>query len=449
MSTTPPVTRGAQLGTKDLSVIHAIGQSLSIGPIFSAGVITGLIASVAGFSTPLSVLLGSIGALGLGYVIAIYARRYAGAGAIYEYLARGANPVFGVFSAGLYFVGSLFLGGGGIYIAIGYFTQGFFSAHLNASIPWWLGGVIGLAIVFALNHFGVKLAVGAVLVLAALSSLPIIFLSLVIIAKGGFHGNTFDVFTAAHAPMDAVFHGILFAVTLFIGFEAAASIAEECRSPRTAIPVAVLATIAISAAFFILVTYAVSIGYGLAAINKGAWANSASPLDDMATKYVGSWLGAIIDISIILDMLSLSIAIMVTCARGFFALGRDGLLPGWMARTTDRGTPLAGNLIVVVWSLILLVWAALQVYDKSVALPAVFQTFLLTTAVGSYLVELIYLFLAVVALYILWTDGQRNPLPYIRAAHLLKPPPAPARRAGQRAVRRRCSARRHGPHRRG
>jgi len=161
----------------------------------------------------------------------------------------------------------------------------------------------------------VKLAVGAVLVLAALSSLPIIFLSLVIIAKGGFYGNTFDVFTTAHTPMDAVFHGILFAVTLFIGFEAAASIAEESRSPRTAIPVAVLATIAISAAFFILVTYAVSIGYGLAAINKGAWANSASPLDDMATKYVGSWLGAIIDISIILDMLSLSIAIMVTCAR--------------------------------------------------------------------------------------------------------------------------------------
>ncbi len=69
MSTsTLPVTRGAQLGTKDLSVIRAIGQSLSIGPIFSAGVITGLIASVAGFSTPLSVLLGSIGALGLGYV---------------------------------------------------------------------------------------------------------------------------------------------------------------------------------------------------------------------------------------------------------------------------------------------------------------------------------------------------------------------------------------------
>jgi len=120
----------------------------------------------------------------------------------------------------------------------------------------------------------VKLAVGAVLVLAALSSLPIIFLSLVIIAKGGFYGNTFDVFTTAHTPMDAVFHGILFAVTLFIGFEAAASIAEESRSPRTAIPVAVLATIAISAAFFILVTYAVSIGYGLAAINKGAWANS-------------------------------------------------------------------------------------------------------------------------------------------------------------------------------
>jgi hypothetical protein len=37
--------------------IHAIGQSPAIGPIFSAGLLTGLVASVAGFTTPASVLL--------------------------------------------------------------------------------------------------------------------------------------------------------------------------------------------------------------------------------------------------------------------------------------------------------------------------------------------------------------------------------------------------------
>ncbi len=84
------------------------------------GLLTGLIASVAGFSTPLSVLLGTIGAVCLGYVISLFARRYSGAGAMYEYLVHGAHPGLGVFGAGLYGIGVLFLGGGGVFIANGF-----------------------------------------------------------------------------------------------------------------------------------------------------------------------------------------------------------------------------------------------------------------------------------------------------------------------------------------
>ena len=91
--------------------------------MFSAGVLTGLIASVAGFSTPLSVLLGTIGPICLGYVVSLFARRYAGAGAMYEYLVHGAHPSVGVFGAGLYGVGVLFLGGGGVFIVNGFLAQ--------------------------------------------------------------------------------------------------------------------------------------------------------------------------------------------------------------------------------------------------------------------------------------------------------------------------------------
>ena len=73
-----------QLSERRLTSIHAIGQSLAIGPMFSAGLLTGLVAGVAGFSAPLSVLLGAIGALCLAFVVSVYARRYSGAGAVYE-----------------------------------------------------------------------------------------------------------------------------------------------------------------------------------------------------------------------------------------------------------------------------------------------------------------------------------------------------------------------------
>ena len=46
-----------------------------------------------------------------------------GAGAVYEYLTTGAHPAVGIFAAGIFFVGTLFLGGGGIYLGLGILTQ--------------------------------------------------------------------------------------------------------------------------------------------------------------------------------------------------------------------------------------------------------------------------------------------------------------------------------------
>src|SRR3954449_3322153 len=109
---------GGGLGPQRLTTVHAVGQALAVGPIFSAGAVTGLVANVAGFNTPLSVLLGSIGALAVAYVVSVYARRFVGAGAMYEYLARSVNNGFGIFSGGIYLLGLLFLGSGGIYIGL-------------------------------------------------------------------------------------------------------------------------------------------------------------------------------------------------------------------------------------------------------------------------------------------------------------------------------------------
>lgn len=409
MSTRTSMGTPAHLGPRTLTLVHAVGQSLAIGPIFSAGLLTSLVAAVAGYSTPLAVLLGSIGVLGLGYVISVFARRYTGAGAVYEYLARGANPTFGVFAAGLYFLGALFLGGGGIYIAIGYFASAFLQSHVGFVVPPWLPAAFILTVVFLLNHYGVRPAIRGVLILAGASAIPFLVLAAAILLKGGAAGDTLSVFTVAHSSWGAVFAGILFAVTLFIGFEAAASIAEESKAPKESIPLAVMATIGISAAFYVLITYAAAVGFGYAAIAKGAWANAASPMADLATVYVGKWLGTLIDLVVIFDMTSVAIAIMVTCSRGFFALGRDGLLPQWTARTSRHQTPLAGNLITVGWAVLLILWAAVQSWGRGAQMPSELQTFFVTAAAGSYLVELIYLLLAAVALKILYFEYGFSP----------------------------------------
>ena len=177
-----------------------------------------------------------------------------------------------------------------------------------------------------------------------------LFLAVVIIAKGGDSGNSLTVFNPGETSLlgvtgGGVLGGILIGILLFVGFEAAASIGEESNDPHNSIPRAVLGTIAASAAFYVVMSYAIAIGYGKSAVEAGKWISDPAYLDTMATRYVGSWLATIIDLVVILDALGLALAICVTIGRGYFALGRDGLLPSFFARTSRYDTPWVGNLM--------------------------------------------------------------------------------------------------------
>lgn len=407
-ATSDGVAAPAGLKRGSLGTLHAIGQSLAIGPIFSAGMLTATVASVGGFNSPMAVLLAFIGSLCLAYVVSLFARRYAGAGAVYEYLARGVTNSFGIFSAGIYGLGMLLLGGSSLFVGIGYLIQGFFSTHLSMSIPYWAGAVVALAYVLFMNYRGVRLAINAVLVLCALSAIPFVLLSIVIIAKGGAAGNTLSVFSASSVGWGNVFHAVLFGVLLFVGFEASAAIAEETRQPHRSIPIAVLGTVAITGVFFLLVTYAGAVGFGEKALSgsSNAWLAAASPFGSLATRYVGSWLAWIIDLVVIIDAISCALAFVVTITRVTFALARDKFLPAPLARVSRHQTPLGSTVLVAVVAVIVIVWSGLSDYGAGMGgVTNPFAAFLIMNSAGSYLVQLIYIFLALAALGVVVRSG--------------------------------------------
>src|SRR6476619_146805 len=145
---------GGELGERRLGTIHAVAQSLAIGPMFSVALVLALVSNPdtgSSFNATLSVLVAGLGVLAIAYAIALFARRYAGAGAVYEYLTHGAHPAVGVFTAGLFFVGTLFLGGGGIYLGLGMLTKGFWAQHmdwLTTTLPaWWVFALFFLVLV--------------------------------------------------------------------------------------------------------------------------------------------------------------------------------------------------------------------------------------------------------------------------------------------------------------
>jgi amino acid transporter len=417
MSQADSTAPSATLGDKNLSTIHAVAQSLAIGPMFSVALILGGISRPdigAGWNATLAVLIATLGVLAIGYVVALYARRFAGAGAVYEYLTHGAHPWVGVLVAGFFFIGVLFLGGGGIYLGLGILLDGFWTEHISDSGPaWWVWGAIALAIVLVLNYIGVRIAVRAMLTFATLSFIPMLILAIVIIAKGGEDGITFSMFNPSETSWlgitgGGVLGGVLLGILLFVGFEAAAALGEESHDPHHSIPRAVLWTIGAAGAFYVIMAFAFSIGYGKEAVSEGAWAFSPGPVSEMATRYVGEWFATLLELVVILDAMALALAICVLVGRGFFALGRDGLLPSAFARVSRYDTPWVGNLVVAFGGLGLFVLVGLTDYAQRFVIATPdgvvplfpndqFATFILSATIGSFAVELVYLILAVFA----------------------------------------------------
>jgi amino acid transporter len=403
----PPAHGGPHLGGRRLTLRHAVAQSLAIGPMISTGVLLGVIANPAtgaGANTALSVLAATIGVLGLGYAVSLFARRYAGAGALYEYLVRGATPWVGVLAGGIYFLGLLWLGGPSITSGFAVVAQPALETHLSIHISWWLLMLIGAAIVQTLNYFGIRVAVRAMLTFALVALIPMLILAVAIIAKGGANGNTLAVFNPSETSIGDSLDGILIGVTLFVGFEAAAALGEETRHPHRDIPRAVMLTILAGGVFYVLMAYAISIGYGVHAVANGAWANDPAYMDTMATKYVGSWLATILDFVIVLDGLAVMLSLCVVVGHGLFTLARDGLLPKVFAKTSRYNTPWVGHLAILAAIVVGIVVIHLADYAKTFGLPNdAFAVLSLTTTVGSYMVQFIYFAVVVVGLKLVWS----------------------------------------------
>jgi amino acid transporter len=402
-----PTHGGPHLGGRRLTLRHAVAQSLAIGPIISAGVLLGVIANPstgAGANTALSVLAATIGCLGLGYAVSLFARRFAGAGAFFEYLARGAAPWVGVLAGGIYFLGMMWLGGPSITSGFALVAQTALQVHLSINISWWVLMLIGAGLIQVLNFFGIRVATRAMLAFAVIALIPMLILAIAIIVKGGAGGNTLAVFNPSTTSLSSALNGILIGVTLFVGFEAAAALGEECREPHRDIPRAVLLAILAGGVFYVLMAYAISVGYGVHAVAKGVWANDPAYIDTMATRYVGSWLATILDFVIVLDALAVMLAMCVVVGHGLFTLGRDGLLPKVFTRTSRYNTPWVGHLVMIAAVTVGIVVIHLANYAKTFGLPNdLFAVLSLTTTVGSFMVQFIYFTVVVVGLKLVWS----------------------------------------------
>jgi amino acid transporter len=234
--------------------------------------------------------------------------------------------------------------------------------------------LVGLLTVFAL--MGIRLSTRTQLVFAALGVLLLVILAFVILGKGGASGVTLQPFNPSHAhSAHDFFYAMVFAFTGFIGFEAAAALGEESSEPLKLIPKAILSAILVALVFYVFLTWAMSVGFGVD--DAKAWASNPGALDFLATKYVGSWFATLVDIAVVVDAFVAALAGAALVSRTAFAMGREGGAPRIFAWTHPRlRTPWVAILVSIALTVILVSWLARGVWND----PFTYFAFMATTA---------------------------------------------------------------------
>jgi amino acid transporter len=387
-STSASATGGAVLGNEaNLTTIDCIAQSLAVGPIFSAAAVGGAVTALSGGVGPFVIVITTIGILGLGIVFGELAKRFPGSGTVYETIANTLGRKTALLGVGAYQMGALTLVSG-IPVAASFFIRSFCELHFGISPPWFLIAALVVAAIIGTNLVGIQLSVRTQLAIITLSVIPFLVLSATIIAKGGTSGNTMAVFNPSNvAEGGSVFKGLIFAILMFVGFELSASLGEEAKDPRRSIPIAMIATILIVSALYILTQYAGAIGSG---------GPNELPFDFavLGEAYVGRWLSILIELALIIDTIAVGLGFAAGTARGVFTVSRDGLLPAPLGTVNQRGVPVKA-LGLVTAAMVLHLVLSLSFYgtdivqDKFIPIGA-FNSFLVSSAIGSTMVSLVF-----------------------------------------------------------
>jgi amino acid transporter len=334
-----PAAQGENRLRRDaISFPEALAQSVSVmAPAMSGAFVTYLAAIKAGGATPLAFLLATVSCLLIGGVVSSFALRLPSAGSLCTYTVDGLGSFWGFLVGSTYSV-ALIIAGPSVLAGFAVFTS---LVMRNVGAPgllgqWWLWFGAGVVLYFLLSWFGVDLSTRTQLVFTAATVATLLLLAVVIIGKGGARGNTLEAFRpgAAGVTWPLVFAGMAFGILSFTGFETAAVLGEETRNPRRAIPWAVIGSVIFGGLFYVIVTYATSIGYGVREATT-AWPKSAAGISALAERYA-SYLGNWVLLAGGLSALFCGLGVHTAATRTLYVMGRDGVLPKPLGRTHRR-----------------------------------------------------------------------------------------------------------------
>jgi amino acid transporter len=348
-----PVTSDNQLKRNALGLPSAMAISLAfISPTIGVIFISSLIAGKAGLSSPFVFIIGTLGIALMASTLAQFTRRITSAGTFYKFICQSFGTST-AFIAGMVLLLAYTLQSPLNTNLFGGFVSQALASDFGVHIAWWILMIFIVVAVGALAWYSVHTSMRFDLAFVIAEVTIAGILLLLIIFKGGNHGQVPTSFLPTHSPtgFGGLGEAFVFIVLAFFGFESSTTVAEETRNPRRNLPIALVGSVVLTGLWFTFAMYAIIVGYGSAHIPEIA--SATAPLHDLAVRYIGHWYGIMVDLAAISAIIAVLLAIHTANFRVLYALGRDGALPRALGRTHVKyKTP---HVAIIVYSIFTLV----------------------------------------------------------------------------------------------
>ena len=315
--------------------------AIGVGGIIGAGIfsLAGAVAhTTAGPAVLISFLVAGVASAAAALSYAEFAGMIPKAGSAYTYGYASLGEVVG------WFIGwDLLLEYTAIVAVVaigisGYF--GFLVSQLGINLPAWMLGAPGtgpghvvdvFAIVLCLLTAwiltrGIRSAGRFELVVVALK----VILVVVIVALGLFHINSANYTPYFPFGAGGVMTGAATVFFAVFGYDAMSTAAEESKDATKHMPKAIVYSLAIAMALYVLATLVLT---GMQKYTE------IDPKSGFATAFAAAGMPAVanvIAVGAIISIITVMLTFMLGVTRVWFSMSRDGLLPKWFAKTDAR-----------------------------------------------------------------------------------------------------------------
>ena len=212
------------------------------------------------------------------------ARHLPSAGGMYTYVGRGLGSYAGWLIAWAFLLASIVVPSI-LFAAFGFFGASFITelTGYEQEYLWVPLTLLCAGIVWYLTYRGISISTRVGVALGLIEIGIMVFVSALLVINAGSR-NTVSVFIPGDAGIQPALQGMVFCLLAFVGFEAAAPLAEETRDPKRNTRRAILWSAILIGLFYVFCYYAATVFFGPDKMADFFAANDSNPWGGMAER---------------------------------------------------------------------------------------------------------------------------------------------------------------------